>query len=744
MESTRASKRRKLSATTADEQNGPGTTVPPAGTPSGQTSSSHNITPRRRSTRAKPASSSKPAAQASPSVQSKSKPASTPESSERHNANHVADTPSKGTASARKQANGRKTPQSAGSRRRKRTVRSRGAPAEDDHEPEGEEDESDELAREELPTVKVVAEDDEEDASQRRGTAIQLGAINGRQQGDQDKGRRDGKPEAARRKKQGIENDPEPSEDDAASFRTAPSHEDDAPEPVSDLQAVPQDALSPMNAPSSYQDLPHPDESTSTPLTTLQTIALQKLAQRRRIPLVALTSERTKIHHLLHQTVAHGESNSLLLIGARGTGKTALVEDVLAELSADVSHRDDFHTIRLNGFFQTDDKLALREIWRQLGREMELDEQGQREVGGGTRNYADTLATLLALFSHTPDAAGDQVDGQEASDDAPQQQQPEIEDNAPTPNSNTQIASKSVLFILNEFDLFASRPRQTLLYNLLDIAQSQKAPIAVLGLSTRIDVAEGLEKRVKSRFSHRYVHVGGAIRNFKTFAAVCRAAVGVERGELGFRERVGVLGGGGDARSGDGDPIATWNGTVDEMLARSDIQATLTRIYHTTKSIPEALSALYLPTSLLPTTTTTAPTKPTPHPRTTPTNPLSHLPSLTTLALSLLIASARLEIILAQPLLTFPLAYDEYTNLSKRSKQRDATASGGAGGRVWGARVARAVWEGELLKGGLVVAEGGGAAEENVRCEVALEEIEGACGGGENLERGMERWCREI
>ena len=38
-------------------------------------------------------------------------------------------------------------------------------------------------------------------------------------------------------------------------------------------------------------------------------------------------------------------------------------------------HRDHFHIVRLNGFIHTDDKLALREIWRQLGREMEVDDE---------------------------------------------------------------------------------------------------------------------------------------------------------------------------------------------------------------------------------------------------------------------------------------------------------------------------------------------------------------------------------
>ena len=30
--------------------------------------------------------------------------------------------------------------------------------------------------------------------------------------------------------------------------------------------------------------------------------------------------------------------------------------------------------VRLSGFIHTDDKLALREIWRQLGKEMEVEE----------------------------------------------------------------------------------------------------------------------------------------------------------------------------------------------------------------------------------------------------------------------------------------------------------------------------------------------------------------------------------
>ena len=67
--------------------------------------------------------------------------------------------------------------------------------------------------------------------------------------------------------------------------------------------------------------------------------------------------------------------------------------------------------------------------------------------------------------------------------------------------------SLPILFILEEFDLFAHHKNQTLLYNLLDITQAGLTPMAVVGVTCRIDVMELLEKRVKSRFSHRQFFV---------------------------------------------------------------------------------------------------------------------------------------------------------------------------------------------------------------------------------------------
>ncbi len=49
-----------------------------------------------------------------------------------------------------------------------------------------------------------------------------------------------------------------------------------------------------------------------------------------------------------------------------------MIENIIVDLSKE--HRHLFHVVRLNGFIHTDDKLALKEIWRQLGKEMEVED----------------------------------------------------------------------------------------------------------------------------------------------------------------------------------------------------------------------------------------------------------------------------------------------------------------------------------------------------------------------------------
>jgi origin recognition complex subunit 4 len=233
---------------------------------------------------------------------------------------------------------------------------------------------------------------------------------------------------------------------------------------------------------------------TDSRLDVAKSLVLSRLTGSSLTPLTNLEVEYSKLHSLLSATIKVGEGNSILLLGSRGAGKSCLVESAIAELA--IEHAEDFHVVRLNGFLQTDDKLALREIWRQLGREMQIQEDETAQVS----SYADTMASLLHLLSH------------------PEELAETLEPDAAT------RTTKSVIFVLDEFDLFTTHPRQTLLYNLFDIAQARKAPIAVVGCSARVDVSDNLEKRVKSRFSHRWIHLPQA-KSLPVFEDIAKAAL---------------------------------------------------------------------------------------------------------------------------------------------------------------------------------------------------------------------------
>ncbi|MCJ1299573.1 hypothetical protein MMC08_002365 [Hypocenomyce scalaris] len=455
-------------------------------------------------------------------------------------------------------------------------------------------------------------------------------------------------------------------------------------------------------------------------LTMLKKHILGGLTGKRRLPLVGLDAEYQKVHQIVEQTIVAGEGNSMLVIGARGSAKTSLVETVISDLA--IHHREDFYVVRLNGFIHTDDKLALREIWRQLGKEMEVEDDAM----GFRSNYADTLASLLALLSHPAELA--EVDADQAA--------------------------KSVIFVMDEFDLFTTHPRQTLLYNLFDIAQSKKAPIAVLGLTTRVDVVESLEKRVKSRFSHRYVHLS-LPKSFTAFQDICKAALAVHDPPLGY--------GNDSDHALQSNPAfdnlqTAWSNYVDSLFeSDTTFKHHLLTIYHLTKSVPSFLTTSLLPiaslsASSIPTGTCFAASTLTP-----PDSKLHILIGLSDLQLSLLIAAARLDIILDTDTCNFNMAYDEYQMLASRVKIQ-SSASGaaavGAGSKVWGKEVASGAWEilaeYELIMpavgGGSGVGGGNGTrdvgrAGRMWRVDVGLEEIAPSVPG---LSGMMAKWCKEI
>ena len=94
----------------------------------------------------------------------------------------------------------------------------------------------------------------------------------------------------------------------------------------------------------------------------------------------------------MEQTVAAGEGNSILLIGPRGSGKTAVVEKAISELKAD--YEKEFLVVRLSGFIQTDEKTAVKEIWRQLGTGMEVDENKVPHRNLTSITYSISILTI--------------------------------------------------------------------------------------------------------------------------------------------------------------------------------------------------------------------------------------------------------------------------------------------------------------------------------------------------------------
>lgn len=127
------------------------------------------------------------------------------------------------------------------------------------------------------------------------------------------------------------------------------------------------------------------------------------------------------------------------------------------------------------------------------------------------------------------------------------------------------------------------------------------------------------------------------------------------------------------------------------------------------------------------------------------------LQGLSNLELALLIAAARLDIILDTDTCNFAMAYDEYSSLTSRHKiQTSSTgiAALGASAKVWGREVALGAWE-RLSNYNLLVPVGigGGSARDfgaggrMWKVDVGLEEISGSI---EGISGVMAKWCREI
>jgi origin recognition complex subunit 4 len=134
-----------------------------------------------------------------------------------------------------------------------------------------------------------------------------------------------------------------------------------------------------------------------------------------------------------------------------------------------------------------------------------------------------------------------------------------------------------------------------------------------------------------------------------------------------------------------------------------------------------------------------------------PDSKLQILQGLSELELALLIAAARLDIILDTDTCNFAMAYDEYSSLISRHKIQTSSTGVtaiGASAKVWGRDVALGAWERLIIYELLVPAGIGmgsakdfGALGRMWKVDVGLEEIPGCLDSFSGI---MSKWCREI
>ncbi|VVT55176.1 uncharacterized protein SAPINGB_P004465 [Magnusiomyces paraingens] len=400
------------------------------------------------------------------------------------------------------------------------------------------------------------------------------------------------------------------------------------------------------------------------------------------VPIVGMDTEYSTLYTLLQRTVAEGEGNSCVILGPRSTGKTLMVDTALRTLEK--QYPSDFMVVRISGFAVTDDKMAIRELCRQIDSYLQRGPY-KKQVNYETiekKSISECLTSLLTLLY-----SDDDYDENKANREKP----------------------ISVIIILEEVDRFATHSKQTLLYNLLDMAQSSKTPIAVVGVTPRINTRELFEKRVRSRFSQRIITTKRT-KDINEFWNIASAGLRLYPTEFSpdtlshnpqyQRYLSGQIP---ETAAHYTEFMEAWNNSLDTFYKdkSSNLYKILELVFFTTKDVRQFYDRMIYPLTL--------------------TDPLlsdldigllereqggladtqSFVEGLSELELSLLICAARVEIKYGSDTFNFNVVYDEYVQMATQlHKERRAalsrpTAGGDSRGgyRVWSREVARAAWE---------------------------------------------------
>ncbi|KAF5388236.1 hypothetical protein D9615_000436 [Tricholomella constricta] len=262
---------------------------------------------------------------------------------------------------------------------------------------------------------------------------------------------------------------------------------------------------------------------------------------------------------LLNGTVCRGEGNSCLVLGPRGSGKSRLVEECISNVSG-----DNPLVLRLSGWTQHSDRLAMREIAYQLGQQT------------GTSYLADGTSLDVAAAEHDVEEANPFLDVPPSTTMSvpPSSHLPALISVLPT-------LGRPSIVVLDGFDLFALHPRQSLLYCLLDTAQSCRAAagakgLAIIGITSRIDTITMLEKRVKSRFSGRMLRTAPPC-TVQSWEKIATAVLSSDITEVM------------EGHPEEEDVIAEWNGIwdaqVEQFLTDKSVQTVMNETFSVTRDV---------------------------------------------------------------------------------------------------------------------------------------------------------------
>ena len=200
---------------------------------------------------------------------------------------------------------------------------------------------------------------------------------------------------------------------------------------------------------------------------------------------------------------------------ARGVGKTAIVEAALAKLQklnnnttptmsnrrkpGNQQHKEaKIPVVRLSGLLHAEDNIGMREVARQLRPSYQMwDDEEMDDDEVFDNDFVDDIVFSINTAGGTANNAS--ATNKVASN---------MRENYNFVEETLRLlegAKKTAVFVLDDFDLFARKgKKQTFLYSMLDLLQQKHAQIAIIAITSRHDVEEALEKRVKSRFTARY------------------------------------------------------------------------------------------------------------------------------------------------------------------------------------------------------------------------------------------------